>query len=373
MSAVPFVTVILPIRDEAGFIARSLGAVLAQDYDPRRMEVIVADGMSRDDTRAIVRRCAAAVPEIPVSIVDNPAGIVPTGMNAALAAARGEVVVRVDGHTIVAPDYVRRCVEALERSGAQNVGGRMTAVGEGPFARAVAAATSSRFGVGGARFHYSDREEWVDTVYMGAWPRAVLEDLGGFDPEMVRDQDDELNYRLRARGGRILLSPLIRSRYFNRPTLRSLARQYGQYGFWKVRVMQKHPRQMRPRQFAPPALAAALAGTAAASLVWRPAAAALAAIAGAYAAGNLAASAAAARRGPASPRLLPVAFAAMHLSYGFGFLAGLARFWNRWEIRRMIGDRPAEEVPWSSRSPSIDRRSPARRSPKSSRRSAPAG
>jgi len=373
MSSAPFVTVILPVRNESGFIARSLGAVLAQDYDPRRMEVIVADGMSRDDTRKIVARCAAAVPEIPVSIVDNPEGIVPTGMNGAIAAARGDVIVRVDGHTIVEPDYVRRCVEGLRRSGAQNVGGRMTAVGEGAFARAVAAATSSRFGVGGARFHYSGREEWVDTVYMGAWPRAVLEDLGGFDPEMVRDQDDELNYRLRARGGRILLSPLVRSRYFNRPTIRSLARQYFQYGFWKVRVMQKHPRQMRPRQFAPPALAAALAGTAAAALAWRPAAWALAAVGAAYAAGNLAASAGAARRCPSSALLLPVAFATLHLSYGFGFLAGLARFWNRWDVRRMFGARPTEEVPWSSRFPSTDRRSRTRKSPKSSHRSAPAG
>ncbi|HWC64859.1 MAG TPA: glycosyltransferase, partial [Thermoanaerobaculia bacterium] len=319
------------------------------------------------------RRCAAAVPEVAVTVVDNPEGIVPTGMNRAIAVARGDVVVRVDGHTIVDPDYVRQCVSALRRSGAQNVGGRMTAVGEGAFARAVAAATSSRFGVGGARFHYSGREEWVDTVYMGAWPKSVLDALGGFDPEMVRDQDDELNYRLRERGGRILLCPLIRSRYFNRPTVRSLARQYFQYGWWKVRVMQKHPRQMRPRQFAPPALAAGLGAAAAASLVWRPAVGALALLAGTYAAADLAASAAAARRSGASPLLVGVAFATLHLSYGFGFLSGLARFWNRWDVRRTAAVRRAEEVSWSSRCPSIDRKSPARRSPKSSRRSAPAG
>ena len=373
MISEPLVTVILPVRNEGPFIARSLGAVLAQDWPPGRLEVIVADGMSTDDTREIVRRSAGAVPEVPVSIVDNPAGIVPTAMNAAIDAARGEVVVRVDGHTIVEPDYVRRCVEALRRSGAQNVGGRMTAVGEGPFARAVAAATSSPFGVGGARFHYSDREEWVDTVYMGAWPRRVLEDLGGFDPEMVRDQDDELNYRLRARGGKILLAPEIRSRYFNRPTIRSLARQYFQYGFWKVRVLQKHPRQMRPRQFAPPALVGALLAATAASFGWRPARFALAGLAGAYGAGNLAASAWAARKRSARLLpLLPVAFATLHFSYGFGFLAGLARFWNRWKGRRVPAG-TEEEVSWSSRFPSIDPRSPTPRSPKSSRRSARAG
>jgi len=368
----PLVTVILPVRNEGPFIERSLGAVLAQDWNPERLEVIVADGMSTDDTRRIVRRCAETAPRVPVSIVDNPAGIVPTAMNAGIAAARGEVVVRVDGHTIVEPDYVRRCVEVLRRSGAQNVGGRMTAVGETPFARAVAAATSSPFGVGGARFHYSDREEWVDTVYMGAWPRKVLEDLGGFDPEMVRDQDDELNYRLRARGGRILLSPEIRSRYFNRPTIRSLARQYFQYGFWKVRVLQKHPGQMRPRQFAPPAFVTGLAALAAASPFWRPARLGLAALAGAYGAANLAAAGQAARKSGARAALLPAAFTTLHFSYGFGFLFGLARFWNRWRRRRGPAG-PEEEVSWSSRFPSIARRSPTPRSPKSSRRSAPAG
>ena len=360
MNAEPFVSVILPIRNEANYIARSLGAVLAQDFDPRRMEVLVADGMSTDGTRAAVQACAAAAPEIPVTIVDNPEGIVPTGINAALARARGDVIVRVDGHTVVEPDYVRECVEALRRSGAQNAGGRMTAVGTGAVARAVAAATSSPFGVGGARFHYSPREEWVDTVYMGAWPRDVLDRIGGFDPEMVRDQDDELNYRLREQGGRILLSPRIRSRYFNRSSFRSLARQYAQYGFWKVRVMQKHPREMRPRQFAPPAFVAARAG--------------LAALSGAYLAAALAATAAAGRRSPAKDLpLLPAVFAVLHLSYGAGFLAGLARFWNRWGRRRNGGAQPSQEVPWNPRSPSTALRSPTPRSPRSSSRSVRGG
>ena len=362
MTADPFVSVILPIRNEEGFIARSIGAVLSQDYDPRRMEVLVADGMSTDGTRAAVEACAAAVPEIPVAIVDNPAGVVPTGMNAALARARGDVIVRVDGHTIIAPDYVRQCADALRRSGAQNAGGKMTAVGEGAVARAVAAATSSRFGVGGARFHYSDREEWVDTVYMGAWPREVLEELGGFDPEMVRDQDDELNYRLREHGGRILLSPRIRSRYFNRSSLRSLARQYLQYGFWKVRVLQKHPRQMQPRQFAPPALALGLAAGLAAAPFSGRARAGLLVLSAAYFAADVGASLSAARR--ASWKLLPhlcAVFPVLHLSYGFGFLAGLARFWKRWNRRRGGSSRPAQEVSWMPRSPSTALRSPTPR------------
>jgi succinoglycan biosynthesis protein ExoA len=328
----PFVTLITPIRNEASFISRSLGAMLEQDYPSDRMEVIVADGMSTDGTREVVESFRARYPNL--RLVDNPSRIVSSGMNAAIREARGEVLVRVDGHTIVEPDYVSRCVAALLRSGADNVGGRMDAVSEGLFGQAVALATSSPFGVGGARFHYSTREEWVDTVYMGCWPRDVFARIGLFDEELVRDQDDELNYRIRSRGGRILLDPRIRSRYYNRSTLRSLWRQYYQYGYWKIRVMQKHRRQMRPRQFVPPLfvavlLLALLASPFAAWGAWL-----LALSAGSYLIANLSASIFTARKGNARLLpLLPVAYAALHLSYGTGFLVGLARFWNRWGDR----------------------------------------
>jgi cellulose synthase/poly-beta-1,6-N-acetylglucosamine synthase-like glycosyltransferase len=327
----PRVTVIMPIRNEASFIERSLGAVLAQDYPGDRLEVLVADGRSTDATRERVEALARRRPEVAVAVVDNPGGIVPTGMNAAIARATGEVIVRVDGHTLVEPDYVRRSVEALRRTAADCAGGRMDPVSQGAFGRAVALATSSPFGVGGARFHYSPREEWVDTVYMGAWRREVFERVGGFDPEMVRNQDDELSYRIRERGGRILLDPTIRSHYHPRTTVRSLWRQYFQYGYWKVRVMQKHPLQMRARQFAPPALAAALAGLAVLAPFAPWARVALAVVAGAWALAALAASLWTARRGDAaSAPWLPVVFAILHLSYGAGFLTGLIRFAGRW-------------------------------------------
>ena len=251
----------MPIRNEAAFIARSLGAVLDQDYPADRMQVLVADGMSDDPTRAVVEEVAATHPAHTVSeIVDNPGGVVPTGFNAALSRARGEIVVRVDGHTVVAEDYVSACVTALGESGADTVGGRMDAQGHGRIGEVIALATSSPFGVGDAQFHYASGEHWVDSVYMGAWRREVFDRVGGFDPEMVRNQDDEFNYRLRAAGGRILLTDRIRSRYYSRASLRTLFRQYRQYGFWKVRVLQKHPRQMSLRQFVPPVFAAAVAG-----------------------------------------------------------------------------------------------------------------
>src|SRR5262245_65586023 len=159
MSRVPTVSVIMPVRNEAAFIRRSIGALLWQDYPSDRMEVIVADCGSTDGTVSAVTEIARQYPN--VILLDNPEKIVATALNRALAVAGGEIIVRVDGHTIINSDYVRECVRALEKSHADNVGGRMTAVSEQLFGRVVAAATSSRFGVGGARFHYSEREEWV--------------------------------------------------------------------------------------------------------------------------------------------------------------------------------------------------------------------
>lgn len=338
MSDLPLVTLIMPIRNEASFIARSLGAALAQDYPHNRMEVLIADGMSSDETRSVINRVAAAYADVSVTVLDNPGRIVPTGMNVALAQARGEVIVRVDGHTIIEADYVQECVAALKRSGADNVGGRMDAVSTGRFGQAVALATSSPFGVGGARFHYSDLEEWVDTVYMGTWPRSVFERVGLFDEELVRNQDDEFNYRLLSRGGRILLSPRIKSRYYNRSTLRALWRQYFQYGYWKVRVMQKHPGQMRRRQFVPPLFVAVLLLTllvAPFSVVskWM-----FSFVAGSYMLANLGASVITAWKGDwRLLPLLPIVYATLHLAYGFGFLVGLIRFWNRWREHDKTG------------------------------------
>ncbi len=325
----PFVSIILPIRNETRFIAYSLGAVLAQEYPADRFEVIVSDGMSTDGTREIVRSLQTQHPNL--RLIDNPAKIVPTGLNAAIALARGEMIVRVDGHTVIAPDYVRQCVAVLQRSGADNVGGRMDAAAQGWFGRTVALATSSPFGVGGARFHYSNREEWVDTVYMGAWPREVFQWNGLFDEELVRDQDDEFNYRTLSRGGKILLSPQIKSRYYNRSTLPRLARQYFQYGYWKVRVMQKHTRQMRPRHFVPPSLVAGLLLPLSIVPFTTAGAYICCLVAGSYAIANLAASVLTARKSNWSLLpLLPVTFATLHLAWGLGFLAGLIRFCHRW-------------------------------------------
>ncbi|MFQ5614777.1 MAG: glycosyltransferase family 2 protein [Anaerolineae bacterium] len=326
----PFVTVIVPIRNEARHIRQCLAAILAQDYPAGRMEILVVDGLSDDGTRAIVAGLAARTHRL--QILDNPKQIVPAALNTGLKAARGEVIVRVDGHTIVAPDYVRACVEALQSSGADCVGGPMAARGQTPFGRAVALATSHPFGVGDSRFHYATEMRETDTVYLGAYRRQVFDRVGCFDEEMVRNQDDEFNYRLRAGGGRIVLDPAIRSIYFNRSTARSLWRQYYQYGLWKVRVAQKLPGQMRPRHFVPFGLVASLAGGALLAPFLKPVRRLWLGLLGLYALLNLGVSLAiAARRGWRQAGLLPLAFSILHLAYGSGFAAGLIRFARYWK------------------------------------------
>ena len=209
----PFVTVVLPIRNEAGSIEHSLGALLHQDYPADRMEILVLDGMSDDATRDIIRGMLRPDRAVAVRVLDNPGRIVPVAMNIALDHARGDVIVRVDGHTVVASDYVRACVDSLQANEADCVGGPMVARGHGPFGEAVALATSHPLGVGGARFHYASRVMETDTAYMGAWRRDVFAWAGEFDEEMACNEDDEFSYRLRGKGGRIVLDPSIRSVY----------------------------------------------------------------------------------------------------------------------------------------------------------------
>lgn len=335
-SSLPVVSVVLPVRNEADHIYGCLDAILAQDYPPDRFEVIVADGASEDGTARVVAGYAERDPR--VRLVANPERIVPVGLNVAIRAARGQVVARVDGHTRIAADYLRRGVEALARTGADNVGGPMTPVGGGVFGDAVAAAMSSRFGIG-AYFHFGAEECAVDTVYLGMWPRRVFETVGLFDEELVRNQDDEFNYRLRKAGGKVVFVPAMRSQYQNRRTVAALARQFYEYGEWKVRVLQRHAGQMSPRHAVPPAFVGALACAAILAGEVPHAAAAGLTLALVYAAGVLCAAGINAGGGGWRPWLATaLAFAVIHLAWGSGFLAGLLRFADRWR-------RPADPPP----------------------------
>ena len=329
---VPFVSVVMPVRNEGDFMTRSLGAVLTQTYPADRYEVIVADGMSTDGTRARLATLAHA--HACLRVIDNPGRIVSTGLNAALAQVRGDVVIRVDGHCEIAEDYIERCVAHLREPGVQIAGGPLTTLGETPTAQAIAVAMSSPFGVGNSAFRTGQLGAFVDTVAFPAYPRQLLREAGPFDEELVRNQDDEYNYRLRKMGARILLAPDVRSRYYSRSSFRSLWRQYFQYGYWKVRVLQKHARQMRPRQFVPPLFLAGLGALALLALAVPVARGALAAAEVAYLTANVSAATITARR-EGGHYFLPlcVAFATLHFSYGAGFLYGLVRFSGRWGDR----------------------------------------
>jgi succinoglycan biosynthesis protein ExoA len=324
----PFVSVVLPVRNERSHLPGCLEAVFAQDYPADRLEVIVADGLSTDGTREIAESFKSDHSSL--QVITNPGKIVPTGLNAAIAASHGDIVVRVDGHCEVATNYVTECVRYLGW-GVDAVGGPIETVGETLIAKAIAAGMSSRFGVGDSAFRTTNgRTMLVDTVAFPAYPRSVLERVGPFDEELVRNQDDEYNYRLRKQGGRVLLATAVRSRYFSRSSLRSLWRQYFQYGYWKVRVLQKHPRQMRSRQFVPAifvvGVVASLAGAALSLTSWWL----FGGIAGSYALLNAAASVGASKGRASVALLLPLIFGILHVSYGCGFLKGLVAFRQRW-------------------------------------------
>ena len=330
MKNYPFISILMPVRNEGAFMQRSLNAVRAQDYPSDRTEILVIDGMSTDNTRGIIMEIQAC--DSRVKLIDNPGRIVPTGLNAGLAVANGEVIVRVDGHCEIAADYVRRCVDHLKRDDLDAVGGPLDTVGETRMAMAIAVAMSSPFGVGGSAFRtVKGKSMLTDTVAFPAYKRSVVEKAGPFDEELVRNQDDEYNYRLRKLGAKILLAADVHCRYYSRSSLRLLARQYFQYGYWKVRVLQKHPGQMHPRQFVPFLFVLSLMTLMLASLFSGFARWALAIEVMLYVSANLLASILRARKGNGGRLIyLPAVFAALHLSYGFGFTAGLIKFRNRW-------------------------------------------
>jgi succinoglycan biosynthesis protein ExoA len=242
------VSVIMPLRNEAAHLADSVAAVLAQDYDGP-LEICLAIAPSTDHTAEVAARLAASDPRI--VLVDNPAGITPTGLNAAIAATTGEVVVRVDGHCRLSPGYIATAAEVLAATGAANVGGRQMAVGDSEFSQAVAVAMTSRFGTGGGKLHLGGTPGPTDTVYLGVFRRDALVEVGGFAEDLVRNQDYELNIRLRAKGHQVWFDPRLAVRYTPRGTWAGLARQYFEYGFWKWVVACRHPGSLKPRQIIP--------------------------------------------------------------------------------------------------------------------------
>lgn len=320
----PAVSVIMGVRDEERHLEDSVRRILAQEY-AGRMQVVIAVGPSLDDTAGVAARLAAH--DDRVRVVGNPTGRTPAALNAAIGASEHPVVVRVDGHGLLPPGYIQTAVDVLLRTGADNVGGMMVPDGVTSFEQAVAWAMSSRWGIGGARFHVGGEAGPVDSVYLGVFRRAALERLGGFDECFVRAQDWELNHRLRESGGTVWFTPELRVTYRPRSTLRDLARQFYRSGQWRRQVVSRYPDTVNARYLAPPLAVLALASSSAVAVVgtvtgvrWATAGWAGAAV---YLATIGTASVLGARELPlhAAARL-PVVLATMHLTWGAGFLRG---------------------------------------------------
>lgn len=232
------ISLIIPCRNEYKFIGDCLQQCLDQKCLSDEVEIIVADGQSDDGTLQILENYSRLYPQI--KIIENTEKVTPVALNKAILAAKGEIVVRIDVHTKYDPDYVHNCILTLRSTGAKNVGGPWQAIGASYVQKAIALAFQSPFSSGGAGSHDVNYEGEVDSVYLGCWYKSALLDIGMFDEELVRNQDDELNYRIKKAGGIIWQTPKIKSWYFPRGSILALFRQYRQYGYWKVRVIQKH-------------------------------------------------------------------------------------------------------------------------------------
>lgn len=306
----PSVSVVMPVLNEEAHLEHAVRAIFAQEY-PGEFDVCLALGPSTDRTDDVAARLQQNEPRL--RTVANPSGKTPAGLNAAIRATTGEIVVRVDGHAVLPPGYITRAVETLQRTGAVNVGGVQKAVGTTPFEQALAAAMSSPFGMGGAKFHTGGAEGPVDTVFLGVFRRDALENVGLFDETLVRNQDYELNIRLRKAGGVIWFDPALEVTYRPRPTLRALARQFVEYGAWKRHVLALHPGSLKVRQVVPPLALVAIAVALVAS-PWFPLALV---VPGAYA---LAVFGASLTTAPRHILRLALVFPTMHMSWAWGFL-----------------------------------------------------
>lgn len=298
----PTVSVIIPARDAGDSLPLALAAISKQTYQ-NVLDVVVA---AADEATAAVARTAG------VTVVDNPGGSTATGLNLALQAASGEVVVRCDAHSIFPPGYIQSAVSTLLATGAVNVGGMQVPVCETAWECAIGSAMSSRWGAGDARYRVGGTAGPVETVYLGVFRREAIEAIGGYDEGFQRTQDYELNHRLIQSGGTVWFDPKLRVAYRPRGSLGALARQYFDYGAAKRSFTRKHPGGLRPRQIAAPALVLALALSLAASIVWP--------VALVLPAGYVLALAVVSMGRRGSFWRVAVALATMHISWGMGFL-----------------------------------------------------
>ena len=250
----PSVTIIVPCYNEQATIGLLLQAIYDQSYPRDKMEVVIADGLSTDQTRPQIQKFTQTHPDLRVRVVENPQRSIPSGLNQALRAAWGDIIIRLDAHSIPYTNYVAGCVAALRTGYGDNVGGvwEILPGGKGWLAKSIAATAAHPLGAGDARYRIGGSAQEVDTVPFGAFRRSLIEQIGYFDESLLTNEDYEFNVRIRQAGGKIWMDPQIRTRYFARSNLSALWKQYWRYGFWKARMLRRHPQTLRWRQAIPP-------------------------------------------------------------------------------------------------------------------------
>lgn len=324
------VSVIVPCYNEEKTIGLLLEALYRQSFPRSETEVIISDGLSLDRTLDVVAQFQEAHPDLSIRVVQNSKRSIPSGVNAAILASRGGMIMRLDGHSVPEPDYLARCVAALEARRGEIVGGvwQIKPGGGSWMARSIAAAAAHPLGVGDALYRYATHPSEVDTVPFGAFRRSTVEKVGLFDETLLTNEDYEFYTRVRKGGGKVWLDPEIRLVYFTRSDLISLARQYFRYGYWKFRMLQRYPKTVRWRQALPPVFVASLILLAVLSLFWSLARAALGLEVALYALIMIAASISLALKKKMGSLVVgvPLAILTMHLSWGWGFLVSVVKF-----------------------------------------------
>lgn len=268
-TTMPRVSVIVPCFNEERTIGLLLDALYNQSFSKNQMEVVIADGMSTDNTLRVIREWQDEHPDLTVKIVENKARNIPSGLNRAINESRGEILIRMDAHAIPAKDYIAKCVELLNQGKADNIGGRWVIEpgGDTWVAKSIAAAASHPLGVGDARYRIGGEPQFVDTVPFGAFKKELIHQIGMYDTNLLTNEDYEFNTRIREAGGKVWFDPSIQSKYIARSTWKDLARQYWRYGYWKVKMLERYPQSIRWRQALPPLLVLGLVVTLALSFV----------------------------------------------------------------------------------------------------------
>ena len=323
----PKVSVIVPCYNEEKTIGLLLEAIFCQSFPRTDIEVVIADGLSTDRTRQVIADFQRSHAEMAILMVDNLRKTIPSALNSSIQASRGEYIVRLDAHSVPALDYVARCVAALDSGIGENVGGvwQIEPGGKGWIASSIAAAAAHPLGVGDALYRFTSRAGRVDTVPFGAFRRSLIDKVGYYDETLLTNEDYEFNARVREAGGIVWLDPAIRSVYFARPNLAALARQYFRYGFWKYRMLKRYPGTLRWRQALPPVFLLSLIVLALFSIFWSQARMGLVVEAGLYTSILLVAGLRLAQQRKDARYIIgiPLAIAAMHLTWGIGFLVSV--------------------------------------------------